>query len=147
MKTIFDETVRLDIIERINSLRADSKACWGKMDVAQMMKHCAMSDEAFLGKKTYKRIFIGRLLGGAIIKSILKDSQPLRQNQPTVPELRITEDANFITEKSWWISLVHEYGNFSNDNFIHPFFGKMTKKQVGELVYKHLDHHLRQFNA
>jgi len=29
---------------------------------------------------------------------------------------------------------------------MHPFFGKMTKEQVGYLAYKHTDHHLWQFN-
>lgn len=29
----------------------------------------------------------------------------------------------------------------------HAFFGKLTPEQWGELMYKHLDHHLRQFDA
>lgn len=33
------------------------------------------------------------------------------------------------------------------DDFMHPFFGKITREQIGYLAYKHDDHHLRQFNA
>jgi len=40
-----------------------------------------------------------------------------------------------------------EYDHYSNDGFIHPFFGKLTKEQAGYMAYKHIDHHLRQFNA
>jgi len=29
----------------------------------------------------------------------------------------------------------------------HAFFGKLTPGQWAELMYKHLDHHLRQFGA
>lgn len=29
----------------------------------------------------------------------------------------------------------------------HPFFGKMTGEDWGHLMYKHLDHHFRQFGV
>jgi len=29
----------------------------------------------------------------------------------------------------------------------HPSFGEFTKEQWGQLEYKHLDHHLRQFGV
>ena len=29
----------------------------------------------------------------------------------------------------------------------HPFFGKMTKEEWARITFKHLDHHLRQFNC
>ena len=29
----------------------------------------------------------------------------------------------------------------------HPMFGKFTKQQWGQMQYKHLDHHLRQFGV
>ena len=43
--------------------------------------------------------------------------------------------------------LIEEYEHYSNPDFIHDFFGKMTKEQIGLLAYKHTDHHLRQFNS
>jgi len=46
-----------------------------------------------------------------------------------------------------WISMIEGYEQFSHFGFIHPFFGKMTKEQIGYFVYKHTDHHLRQFNS
>ncbi|MEO6305792.1 MAG: DUF1569 domain-containing protein [Bacteroidia bacterium] len=50
-------------------------------------------------------------------------------------------------EKNKWVSLIEHYEKFSNPDFIHPFFGKMTEAQIGVMAYKHSDHHLRQFNA
>jgi hypothetical protein len=29
----------------------------------------------------------------------------------------------------------------------HPAFGKLTERAWGVLVYRHMDHHLRQFGA
>jgi hypothetical protein len=43
--------------------------------------------------------------------------------------------------------LLNEYAHYANPSFFHTFFGKMTKEQVGQLVYKHADHHLRQFGV
>ena len=49
------------------------------------------------------------------------------------------------TTRTKWIELLRSYSTFSNPNFVHPFFGKMTKEQIGKYVYKHTDHYLRQF--
>lgn len=146
MKTIFDKNTVTELVTRINSLQPNSKAQWGKMDAYQMLKHCTVSEEMFQGKKQYKRLFIGRLFGGVALKGILKNEDPIKQNQPTHPEMRISGTGNFKNEKAKWIELLQAYSTFSNHNFVHPFFGKMTKEQIGNYVYKHTDHHLRQFS-
>lgn len=54
---------------------------------------------------------------------------------------------NSIREELIWAEQIKSYKNYSNDNFIHDFFGKMTKEQIGVFAFKHNDHHLRQFNV
>ncbi|MBS1500552.1 MAG: DUF1569 domain-containing protein [Bacteroidetes bacterium] len=147
MKTVFDKATRDELIERIGTLHENSKALWGKMNVDQMIKHCTLYEEMATGKVKYKRAFIGRLFGKIALKQVLKDDAPLARNTPTLPELRIKESGDFSSEKAKWISLVGEYEHFTNTGFIHPFFGKMTKEQIGYMSYKHTDHHLRQFNS
>jgi Protein of unknown function (DUF1569) len=147
MKTILGETTRDALIARINALSENSLAQWGKMNAYEMMKHCRKSDEMFNGTTTYKRVFIGRIIGRFVLKSVLKDEKPLQRNSPTVPQLRIKESGDFDAERAKWLALVEAYSHFSNSEFVHPFFGKMTKEQIGFLVYKHIDHHLRQFNC
>ena len=68
---------------------------------------------------------------------------------PTLTEIKMKEPVNsdVMAEKEKWIALIEEYGYFSSPEFVHPFFGRMTKEQMGCLVYKHIDHHLRQFNS
>ena len=29
----------------------------------------------------------------------------------------------------------------------HPFFGNLNRKELGGLIYKHPDHHLKQFSS
>lgn len=147
MKTILDKTTRAELILRINTLSEKSTAQWGKLNIYQMLKHCTLSEELNLGKQKYKRVFIGRLFGKMSLNSILKDEKDLKRNSPTLNEFKIVGSGDVISERTKWISLLEEYTNFSNHDFVHPFFGTMTKEQVGYFVYKHTDHHLRQFNA
>ena len=63
MKTIFDKNTREELINRINSLDENSTPQWGKMNIYQMLKHCTLCEEMYLGKTKYKRAFIGRLFG------------------------------------------------------------------------------------
>ena len=146
MKSIFDNAAREEILNRIHSLKETSPAQWGKMNVVQMMKHCSQWDEMALGKKKYKQSFMGWLFGRMALKDMMKD-KPVKKNLPTVPSFIIKDHAGFEEEKTKWISLLEEYPYSSNDHFIHPFFGSMTKENTGYMVYKHIDHHLRQFNC
>ena len=56
-------------------------------------------------------------------------------------------EGHVATQKKIWIDLIADYADFSNSRFVHDFFGKMTREEIGILAYKHTDHHLRQFGA
>ena len=148
MKSIFDTATRDELISRINTLNEKSTRQWGKMNVYQMLKHCILAEEMYLGKKKYGRVLLGRLFGKVALKSLLKDEKPMSRNAPTRSQFKIKENEGDIEpEKGKWIALLNEYADFSNPRFVHWFFGAMTKEQVGYFVYKHADHHLRQFNS
>jgi hypothetical protein len=149
MKTIFDKTTSDELISRINALNENNTAQWGKMNIYQMVKHCRLWEEMLSGKIKCKRVFIGRLLGKMVLKSSQKDDSPMMRNAISSPELIVKEsNGDIAAEKKKWIALVEEHVHFSPSfDFVHPFFGKMTKEQVGSHAYKHTDHHLRQFNS
>lgn len=113
-----------------------------------MVKHFTLCDAMYLGIIKIKRAFIGRLIGKTILKKILKDDAPLHKNSPTSPILKsIQEEGNLESQKEEWISRIKQYNKFNNPNFRHPFFGPMTKGEIGYLSYKYIDHHIRQFGA
>lgn len=148
MKTIFDQTTREELINRIKTLDENSTAQWGKMNVCQMVKHCILADELYLGRTQHKRVFLGRLIGRMALNGLLKNEEPMRKNSPTSDAFKINEtEGNVFIEKVKWISVIQEYGSFDNPDFVHWFFGEMTKEQIGYLAYKHTDHYLRQFNG
>ncbi|WP_222835042.1 DUF1569 domain-containing protein [Flagellimonas ruestringensis] len=150
MKNIHDPVVREQLIERIEQLDGDKKAQWGKMTVFQMLRHNNYWNGWILGTEdhTYKQAFLGKIFGKTALKRTIKDEKPFDRNIPTPQQFKVKElYGDLEAEKAKWISLIHHYGNYSNPNFVHGFFGKMTKEQIGILVYKHTDHHLRQFGV
>ena len=148
MKTIFDDSTRGELFARVNALNENCNAQWGKMNVYQMLKHCTKWDDMMLGKIQVKRMFLGRIFGKLALKSVLKNDKPLGKNSPSAPELIIKEKAGDVAfQKAELIKRLSEYAHFDNPNFVHPFFGRMSKEQVGRMVHKHHDHHLMQFGV
>lgn len=150
MKTIFNKSSREQLIGRINLINQNSNAEWGKMNVFQMLIHNTYWNGWILGKEkhSYKQTFLGKIFGKLALKKMIKDEKPFARNIPTSDQFKAKQlNGDLEAEKSKLISLIDEYENYSNPNFVHDFFGKMTKEEIGILVYKHTDHHLRQFGV
>ena len=91
---------------------------------------------------------MGKLFGKIVLKKMIKDEKPFDKNIPTSSQFKAKDlNGDLEKEKAKWISLIKEYENYQNPNFVHDFFGKMTKEEIGILVHKHCDHHLRQFGV
>lgn len=71
-----------------------------------------------------------------------------KKNAPTSPQFIVSENNYSLEEqKAGWVTLIDRYKTYNSEEFIHWFFGKITKAQLGQFIYKHCDHHLRQFGA
>ena len=147
MKTVFDKPTREELINRINNLEDNSAPQWGKMTVCQMLKHCRLWEEMIQTNKKYKRVLLGYLFGKMALKQLLQKDIPIKPNSPTIPELVVKDHSDLHSERTKWISLIESYASFPHAEFLHPFFGRMTKEQIGYFAYKHSDHHLRQFSC
>lgn len=150
MKTIFDETTRAELIARIRTVDETRTRQWGSMNVYQMLRHCTLWDAWVQGKpkQAYKHALIGRVFGRFALRRVTRDDAPLARNVPTTRAFQIRETSGDVAaEVGRWVALIDGYAQFSNPDFIHDFFGRMTREQIGQLAYKHADHHLRQFGA
>lgn len=148
MKTIFEVEIQHEFIARIQSITGNEHALWGKMNLYQMLCHNTYWNSWILGKGefVYKQEFIGKIFGKFALRKMIRDEKPLDKNIPTSPQFKVTrEKGDLDMEKSKWIELIQTYNEYDNPGFIHDFFGKMSKEQIGQLVFKHTDHHLRQF--
>lgn len=150
MKTVFDKSVREELIDRINALNKNSKGQWGKMNAYQMAKHCTIWDEWVLGihNPKYTHDFLGRIFGKMALKSTVKDDRPLKKGMPAGRGFVIKDKQGDVElQKKIWMERIAAYEHYSNPAFIHGFFGKMSVDQIGIFAYKHSDHHLRQFGC
>ncbi len=126
MKSIFSKDTRDEVISRINSLNEASKAQWGKMTVAQMVRHCRLCEEYYYGNIHIKRSFLGRLLGRVAINAILKDDiNSFRKNASTPSELEVNElNLDLESEKASWKSLIEKYETFKSEGLSIGFSEK-----------------------
>jgi len=149
MKTIFSETDKNEIIQRVEKLTNESKALWGKMNVSQMLAHVNMGAQLSTGEAEVRILPIS-FIGQFLKKSIIHSERQFSKNSPTSPEIKVVDEKDFNKEKANLIAIVNRlYTNGQNGvkSEKHPFFGKMTKEEWGILGYKHADHHLRQFGV
>lgn len=148
-KSLYEADARQGILDRLGKLTPDSPRQWGKMNAAQMMAHCSVAMEAATGDKPLKQAFIGKILAPFVRKAMLGD-KPFGKNSPTDPTFVITDAKDFAREKTFLTALIGRFcdaGPGQAGRYTHSFFGKISGEDWGVVMYKHLDHHLRQFSA
>ncbi len=147
MKSIFDETSFNEIQERINKLDENSQAQWGKMNVGQMAWHCQPALNIMLKKDTYglKPNWFAKVF----FKKAMYSDKLWGKGLPTAKVMKATEPRDFSEEIIKLKAILSEVGEQRNRQGWgeHPGFGHFTDEQWGQMQYKHLDHHFRQFGV
>ena len=149
MEHLFDASTVGELKGRIERLRADSPRQWGKMTPAQAMAHCASVMEIAVGDWKPSRMFIGRLIGPLVKKKVLGAATQQR-SAPTDKRLVVADDRDLGAEQRRLVGLIDRFctgGRIGCTTHPHMFFGAMTPDEWALLMYKHVDHHLRQFGA
>jgi len=149
MKNLFEKDATDEILTRIDRLQPAAQRQWGKMDVAQMMAHCSAALDMAAGKNNPPRMLIGRLLG-SFVKPIFTNEKPFSQNNPTDKTLVVSDVRDFQREQENLKACVRHFNEGGEANCTrhpHPFFGSLTPYAWSRGMYKHLDHHLRQFGV
>lgn len=147
MSSIYNATDNQEIINRINQLNPNSQAQWGKMSVDQMLKHTNEAIIVAFGENELKVNFLIKLLGKMLKNKVFNSD--FGKNSPTAKEFIFTDKYDFETSKN---NLVKNFSRFAEGNQSikltnHPFWGKMTSEDWNKLMWKHMDHHLRQFGV
>jgi hypothetical protein len=147
MNSIFDEDGNNAIIARINLLTPESKALWGKMTVDQMCKHCTSTINVAFDKQDVKVNFLMRFLGKMLKNKIFNGE--FKKNSPTAKEFIFTNQYDLKVAKDDFINSFAQFaqGHQAIKRTEHPFWGKMTYEDWDKLMWKHADHHLRQFGV
>jgi hypothetical protein len=147
-KSLYNPNDLREILARIEKISVDSPRQWGKMDAAQMLRHCYLGMQSALGEITVKRVFISYLVG-PLAKKYFLTGKPFQKNSPTGKELVVVTSEDLEIEKKKLIEKCqqfHTLGKAGATKIPHGFFGKLTADEWASLQYTHLDHHLRQFS-
>lgn len=145
MNSLLTEEGYTEIKERMSHLNENSARLWGKMSVAQMCWHCQYPLK--LGVENRPNTSKGNWFITVFFKKSIYNDKPWRKGLPTAPQLRAKEAKNFDDEYGKLQTLIDDFYTIKDREewYPHPTFGSFTKEQWGQMEYKHLDHHLRQF--
>jgi hypothetical protein len=147
MKSMWNDADLQNIRQRVTRLKPDATAGWGKFTAPQMLCHVTdglkmnMGEIAVPSRKLPIRYFP--------LKQLIIYVLPFPKGAPTANELlerRATAWGDEIIEFQRTLdrfAASRERQTWPD----HPAFGAMSTRTLGVLVYRHLDHHFRQFGA
>ena len=149
MKNILNEADYVEITNRIQNLSETNTRLWGNMDMQQMLSHCATQLKLALGEISHKQQGPS-LMRSKLGKWLLFSMIPWPKGAETPTEMNV-EIASFSLadieiekrELLDYLAKVRQQAHLK----AHPFFGALNRKEWARLVYKHLDHHLKQFGS
>jgi hypothetical protein len=150
MKSLFEAARVEEVKQRMARLTPDSKRQWGRMNAAQAVAHCSAAMEMAMGDSIPPRMLLGRIIGRMVKPMALRDDEPMRRNSPTAKVLVVQDERDLGTERKRLRGLIDRFaeaGPKGCTTHPHTFFGPLTPEEWARLMYKHLDHHLRQFGA
>ena len=148
MENIFDPKILANYKLRLESLRPDSSALWGKMNAAQMLAHCNVTYEMVYEDKHPKpNAFVKQLLKWFVKPSVTNEVM-YKKNSQTAPAFRISDERTFEIEKARLLQFLDRTAAIGRDAFegkeSHSF-GKLTASEWNNMFLKHLEHHFQQF--
>jgi len=153
VKNLFDSSLAAEAKQRIMKLHDHNQRLWGNMTVTQTLAHCTSGLEMAMGVINPKRApFPVNVMGLLIKPLVFGNDKPMRRNSPSSPELFSVDHTrcDFERERSYLIAAIDRFANGGAaccSQHPHPFFGSLKPQQWAILMYKHLDHHLRQFSV
>jgi hypothetical protein len=151
MRNLFDTAVANQVKIRLEKLGPQSERLWGKMTAAQMLAHCSVSMQWAVGELVPEKGPLPlRLMGRLVKPMVFRSEDPLRKNSPTAKTLIVGDERDLGRERTRLSDLIDKFvagGARECTRNPHTFFGKLTAEEWAILMYKHLDHHLRQFGV
>jgi hypothetical protein len=147
MKTMWQEATRNELADRVSRLTPAGAPRWGRLSAPRMMAHIVDSLKMAVGELDVPSKNLP--LRYPPFKQLVIYWLPFPKNAPTAPELIARTAIDWELEVRLLMQLVDRFVARTPDGPWprHPAFGAMTGRAWGVLVYRHTDHHLRQFGV
>ena len=147
MKSIWQEESRRELNARVAALAWDRPAAWGKFTAPKMVCHLADSLKMAMGDLKVARKTLP--IRYPPLKQLIIYWAPFPKGAPTAPELLAREPREWSRDIGDVQELLDRAASArTTDTWPeHPAFGKLSTRAWGVLIYRHMDHHLKQFGA
>jgi hypothetical protein len=148
MKSLYYSQCQEELLSRFEKLRPDQHRLWGKMTVNQMI--CHISDQLRIALGDIPTRQTGGMLSNSLVKWLAIYVMPwAKEKHQAAPELLTSRPADWQTDRKNFQDLVARFAQRgANGQWSpHPQFGNLSGKDWGVLAYRHIDYHLRQFDA
>ncbi|MEQ1855378.1 MAG: DUF1569 domain-containing protein [Longimicrobiales bacterium] len=135
---------------RLRALTPQSRAQWGKMDVAQMLAHLNVAYEMLYEDKHPRPNVLVRTLLRLFLKNKVVGPAPYPQSSPTAPQFKIVDGRDFSAERErlvTYMQRMYDEGRVRFEGRESASFGPLTSGEWNVMFAKHLDHHLSQFGV
>lgn len=130
--------------DRLAKLTPDSRARWGRFTAPKMVLHVIegirmSTGELTVGRRSFPLQFL--------IRPLFIYALPFPKGAPTAPELLARKPESWEADVSTLDRLIDSLDMPAAGTKLpdHPAFGPMSTRDWGHIIYKHLDHHFRQF--
>lgn len=149
MKNWFNSADAADIRRRLDGLKPESRPQWGNMSAGEVLCHLADTVRVPLGEKDTKRK--SGPFGIPGIAHMVVWVAPWPKGAPTAPEFLpgagMTTPEEFGADKQALLAALERLSRTGPDQALppSPVFGRLSRRAWGRLMWRHLDHHLRQF--
>ena len=147
MPSIWNEADRQALDLRLQALQASSQPKWGKMTLKGMLDHLTKGFGLPTGEvKCAPRSGPLRYWP---IRDLVIHVMPFPKGVPTAPELLVQSPGDWQQQRKAVRDGLARMGKLSPETPLHdhPAFGKLSRNSWGVLIYRHVDHHLRQFGV
>lgn len=147
MKSMFQDSTQRLMADRLARLPPERQAQWGRMTAPRMVAHVAQSFRSAVGELPVKSKKLP--LRYSPLKEIIIYWLPFPKNAPTAPELLAREPGDWASDVAALQALMQRFGKMDPKSAFpeHAAFGRLSGAQWGILMYRHTDHHFRQFGV
>ncbi|MCH7409578.1 DUF1569 domain-containing protein [Belliella sp. DSM 111904] len=148
-KTIYTSGTIDALIQRVSRLSKDQEPYWGSMNATEMLHHCNLANDAILNapKATLRPTLKQRMKKLAFFH-IKKDFPKGARGAKKFNTKGLVDSGDFEKEKENFIKILSKFKTLEHElGGIHPVFGSLDHYYWGRFVWKHMDHHMKQFGV
>ena len=151
MKNLLNQSDREALIARLEGLQPGARRRWGTMDARQVVPHMTDPLRVAIGDREAEPM--QGLFGKPVISTLAVWWMPWPQGAPTAEAFIQgkggTPPVEFERDKQALLLAIHRFANHpENATFLpNPVFGRLSRRSWGRLMWRHIDHHLRQFGV